>query len=82
MHEKTKSPFNIILLNLTLVNLLISSVGIFLDMVGTSLRGRILAEGFCEFEGFFYMFIGQYTAKLIAIQGTRRSFHELNIEIC
>ena len=57
-HEKTKSPFNIILLNLTLVNLLISSVGIFLDMVGTSLRGRILADGFCEFEGFFYMLIG------------------------
>ena len=62
-HEKTKSPFNIILLNLTLVNLLISSVGIFLDMVGTSLRGRILAAGFCEFEGFFYMLIGQYTAQ-------------------
>ena len=42
--------------------IIISSVGIFLDMIGTSLRGRILAEGFCEFEGFFYMFIGQYMA--------------------
>ena len=39
---------------------MISTVGIFLDTIGTSLRGRKLAEGFCQFEGFFYMLIGQF----------------------
>lgn len=46
------------LLNLIVSDLLISSVGIFLDNVGSSLRGRVLAKEFCDFEGFFYMMTG------------------------
>ena len=29
-----------------------------MDNVGSSLRGRTLESGFCQFEGFFYMSTG------------------------
>ena len=67
IHLQIKSRFNFIILNLVVSDFLISSVGVFLDNVGSSLRGRILAKGFCQFEGFFYMLTGKknYASKPI-----------------
>ena len=46
-------------------DLFISSIGIFVDvmgmvgMVGTSMRGRDIEYGLCQFEGFIYMTTGK-----------------------
>ena len=53
-----KNRFNVIVLNICIADFLISSIGIFMDNIGSSLGGRQLEKGFCQFEGFFYMTTG------------------------
>ena len=57
---------NLIVLNIVVSDLFISSIGIFVDvmgmvgMVGTSMRGRDIEHGLCQFEGFIYMTTGMF----------------------
>lgn len=58
---QVKNRFNFVVLSIILSDFLISSIGVFLDSVGSSLQGRTLATGFCQFQGFFHMISGKFS---------------------
>jgi len=63
---KVKNRINFIVLNIIFSDFLISSLGIFVDImgilqiIGTSLSGRKPENILCQFEGLFYMTVGEY----------------------
>ena len=58
-------------LNILISDLLISSIGIAVDvmaivgMIGTSLHGRDVQHQLCQFEGFFYMTSGNIRTSFV-----------------
>ena len=61
---QAKTRINFIVFSIITSNLLLSSVGIFIDVigvigiVGTSFRGSSFEHEFCQFQGGFYMTVG------------------------
>ena len=62
-----KSRINLIVLNIIISDLIISSIGIFLDVmgivgvIGTSIEnGTHIGRGLCQLEGFIYIISGKF----------------------
>ena len=63
---KVRTRINLIVLNIIISDLIISSIGIFLDVmgivgvVGTSIQnGTHIGRGLCQLEGFIYIITGK-----------------------
>ena len=63
---KARTRINLIVLNIIISDLIISSIGIFLDVmgivgvVGTSMqKGSHVGSGLCQLEGFIYIISGK-----------------------
>ena len=63
---KVRTRVNLIVLNIIISDLIISSIGIFLDVmgivgvVGTSIQnGTHIGRGLCQLEGFIYIITGK-----------------------
>ena len=63
---KVRTRINLIVLNIIISDLIISSIGIFLDVmgivgvVGTSIQnGTHIGRGLCQLEGFIYIVTGK-----------------------
>ena len=57
---KVKTRINLIVLNIIISDLIISSIGIFLDVMGiVGVVGTNIGNGLCQLEGFIYIITGK-----------------------
>ena len=74
-YTQVKSRFNLIVLNLVITDFITSSVGVFMDNIGSSLGGRKLEPKFCNFEGFSHMTTGSLVSNYLSIFMFNRIVH-------